>query len=437
MKPSYALLLCGLLALPAALARGQDYSTITGYVSRAVSASDFDVNGLRVLCTGKTRGVAKSVHGAKNATVACPGELPYVGEGMAVHYTGVIADNTIYATRIDRQPPPRLGEVSESAVIDTTPTQAAAGAPASGLLIRADGYRIRITSTTKIEWMAPLQSFADVVAGDWITYHGKLEATGVLDATYIQIGPNLIGSEEAKLRAGKEYDPSIVPAGEKQNVLKVAWEGEYDPKKFPPFKDAVMQARVEKIGNNLIPAYQRALPNSDPAKIDFRFQVIDTKLFRGVLALPSGIVLVHHQTLEKVENDSQLAALLADAIACVLEKQEFRMEKELKVANASRLAQVAMAWNPLADAALGIASAPAAIELQRAMKQNGRVSLELLHDAGYDIDQAPLAWWRLALDSNDSNAMATTADIPPLVAYLYRILGETWHNPAAGAPPAH
>ena len=104
----------------------------------------------------------------------------------------------------------------------------------------------------------------------------------------------------------------------------------YDPKEYPPFKNDAMQARVEEIGNSLVPDYQRALPGSDPAKIHFRFQVVDNKHFCGLLAaceayaMPGGIIQVPHQISERMQNDSQLAAALADAIACILERQVYR-----------------------------------------------------------------------------------------------------------------
>ena len=299
MKSSTKLLLCALLALAAGRARGQDDQAITGYVSRAVSTSDFDVNGLRVLCTGKTRGVPKPAQkpakGAKVAIVPCPGDAPWVGEGMAVHYTGVVDDNRIVATWIDRHSAPRLGEVSGSAVIDAPPAHEAAG-----LTVRADGYRIHIAGETKSDFTAPLKSLADVNAGDWIKYKGKLTPAGLVEAASVEIGPNTIGDSEEKLREKSEFDAGAAPTITKRDHLKNALTLSYDPRQFPRFKDDVMQARVEEIGDSLVPAYQRALPNSDPAKINFRFQVVDNKHFCNLLAcetyaMPSGIIQVPHR----------------------------------------------------------------------------------------------------------------------------------------------
>jgi hypothetical protein len=34
------------------------------------------------------------------------------------------------------------------------------------------------------------------------------------------------------------------------------------------------------------------------------------------------------------------------------------------------------------------------VEERKEEHQSGRVSLWLMHDAGYDVDEAPVAWWR-------------------------------------------
>jgi len=407
-----------------------------GYVTRAVSGSDFDVNGHRILCDRKTHTTVESDRGAKVSVAGCPSELPFIGEFLIIIGPVYNGSNLIHASRIESSRSPRH-DIAGFAVIDAAATRDATEAQASDLIIRADGYRIRITGTTKIEWNPPLQSFDDLKAGSWVRYKGKLDATGVLIAASVQIGANEIDSREEKLRDKNEYDPSAIPADARQNFLNVTFRGGYDPKKFPPFADAEMQARVEKIGSSLIPAYQRALPESDPAKIHLRFQVIDNKHFCGLIpcdaiALPSGIILVPHQMVERMQNDSQLAAVLADSIARALEKQRYRTHDELVGAGATALAGL---FVPYAGGVMtSIGSATERKILTDAMEQSGRVSLVLLHDAGYDIDQAPIAWWLLNAEKPQT---LSEIEIPDRATYLYRILGEVWNNPAASASQAH
>ena len=55
------------------------------------------------------------------------------------------------------------------------------------------------------------------------------------------------------------------------------------------------------VGEKLIPAFQRDLPDSDPAKIHFRFQLVDSKKLHAALAAPNGIILIPHQVVERME----------------------------------------------------------------------------------------------------------------------------------------
>jgi hypothetical protein len=198
MQSRTVLLLCGLLAGCVAALCGQEklaVTELTGYATRAASASDFDVNGFHVLCSETTRNVSYTAYGVTKPAADCPSDPPYVGEGFVVSYTvketnSNTGTGSVYATGIERQRTPSPGEVSGSAVIDAAPAQEATTAQTSGLLIRADGYWIRITGETKIEWNAPVQSLAGVKAGDWIKYKGKPDAAGVVAAASVEIGPN-------------------------------------------------------------------------------------------------------------------------------------------------------------------------------------------------------------------------------------------------------
>ena len=59
------------------------------------------------------------------------------------------------------------------------------------------------------------------------------------------------------------------------------------------------------------------------------------------------------------------------------------------------------------------------------MEQSARVSLGLLHDAKYDIYEAPIAWWILA--SRKPKDLADIA-MPERARYLYQMLGTTWRT---------
>ncbi len=433
MRASLVWLLLGAFLAPAFQSQTPDAPAIDGYVTRAASSSDFDVDGVRVFCSGVEYLPPGTVRSGVKPPVSCPAQTPFLGEHLAIYGAEDAQGRSAYATRIEIRLP-KQGFLFGSAVIDAIPPQETSVAPPLELLVRADGRWICLTSRTKIEWAPPLRSLADVKAGDWIQYKGRPDASGVLIAESVRIGPNEIGNDEEKLRAKNEYDPASVPADAKQNLLKDAFDMGYDPKQFSPYEDAAMQARIDKIGESLVPAYQRALPDSGTAKTHFRFHLVDNKHFCGtmpcdVFALSSAIILVPHQVVERMQNDSQLAAVLADAIARVMEKQDFRMQFKRK---AAVVAGMAGAFVPYAG--FMIATEGMSVEgniLLREQHQSGRVSLDLLHDAGYDIAQAPVAWWLL---SSRKPQPISEIDMPDRAGYLYRILGEVWRNqPTAAA----
>jgi len=222
-----------------------------------------------------------------------------------------------------------------------------------------------------------------------------------------------------------------VPASKKQSKLSMAIMG-IDLKRLPPYDDPAVQARVGEIGSRLIPPYQRSLADTDPSKIYFRFVVIDSGLFNDALSMSSGVILIPRQVVERMQNDDQLATVLADNIACALEKQEFRAQPAVRASEAAFLGGMLV---PVAGPAIELGALGGQEQmLIRIEEQSGRVSLALLHDAGFDVNQAPLAWRLLA--PKKAKPTAETA-IPARAAYLYRILGEIWNNPAANAASVH
>jgi hypothetical protein len=272
-----------------------------------------------------------------------------------------------------------------------------------------------------------LNSLADVQPGDWIEYKGRQRADGILVAEDAKFSPNVVSKGEGRLRARNDYDASAVPASASQNGVMKTLNG-IDYKKIPAWTDPAMQARTAVIGEKLIPAFEKAMPDTDPAKIDFRFQLVDGKKLRNTAGLPSGIILVPHEVVERMQNDSQLAAVLADGIAFAMEKETYRMQ--------GRITGVAvgafLVFNPFI--AYGITSGTKSAALTKEEEQSGRVSLELMRDAGYDIDQAPQAWWLLAAKKLEP---ISEIPLPDRAAHLYRMLGTTWRNPPAADSSKH
>ena len=395
---------------------------VEGYVTRVTSLSDFDVNGLHVIPGKKTTYLAQNndAHWAHVVT-----DAPYLGQAVAVSGDvkkkthQLLAKDVLFHT-IDIAP--RSG----IALVDRVLTPATPGNNPLRLLVRADGYVILINPKTKISFQSPLISPSDVTTNVWIQYHGQPQSDGILLADTAVFSQNTVPDKEAKLLDKNDYDPATVDPNDKQSAASKFFLG-MDPKKIPPYNDPSMQARIDRIGSSLIPAFQRTLPDTDDRKILFKFQLIDNHKWKDALTLPTGIILIPYQLINRLQNDSQIATLIADNMASALEKQSYRLMPARGTMGAANLATTAAGFFiPGVGIATGIATYTAEKKIEtNLLNQSGRVSLGLLHDAGYDINQAPIAWWILAKDAHGD--LATTS-LPPRAANLYQSLGTTWRN---------
>jgi len=407
-----------LLFASSGIAQESSPPVLQGFVTRTASGADFDVNGIRVVSSSKTTFQVGTHILLSNAVI------PYVGETVSVRGDLKRGKHQIKATEVVLRPAVER-KLSGFGVID----RILSPVNSTEILIRADGYSIRVNSSTKTSFEPPLTSLATVTTNVWIDFHGKLRDDGVVFADSIVFAPNVIREREDKLLAKTDYDPSAVPDSSKQDAASKFFLG-VDPKKIPPWHDAAMQARIERIGASLIPAYQRALPDTDATKIQFQFQLIDAPKWHDAMAMPSGIILVPRQIVERLQNDSQLATVLADNISCVLEKQTYLVTPKKQALTAANIAGAAAGFViPGVGLVTNIATYSSGKSIQtHLLDQSGRVSLGLLHDAGYDIHQAPLAWWTLA--AKKPNDIAGTAP-PERALNLYRVLGETWQSPSS------
>jgi hypothetical protein len=412
----------GLASGPCAVCQQQEPPFIEGYVTRVTAGSDFDLNGFRVLCGVETQNVQHLASGHDLNTPGCPADDPYLGESFIVY--GTKTRSSLRAEKIEPRPF-SPGSVQGSALIDAVPSGGPGGASPAEFLVRADGYKILLGSNIHVSWIPPLRAFADVRPGDWIEYRGKLGSDGVVRAEEARLSPNIVSKAEVYARSDLVHVAAIAdPLQPDKIVLKyVSLDGP-----APSFySDPAMQARVDRIMKTLIPSFQKDLPDDDPRKINFRIQLTSDKKWNRVIPLPSGVILIPHRVVERLNSDSQLAAVVADAIAFTLENEAFRMRGVVPGVAIASFAYFSPAAPLLAWGAADYARS----QVERIRdEQSDRVGLGLLQDARYDIDQAPVAWWLLA---SRKPQPVNIIPMPERTAYIYRILGETWHNPAAPA----
>ena len=411
------------------VAQAQGPYKVSGYVTAVQPSGAFDLEGVHIHVTPTTEFRTRTGGAASKAPASGPATF-YVGETLDA--TGRLdrTSHTLAAAQIVLVPP-SPASVSGIAIIDLIPpasASASAAQPTTDRLVRADGFLLHITAKTKLNFADPLKSISDIATNQWIDYSGVQQLDGAVLLDYAGIGPNKVNHTEEKIRAKSDYDPSAVPDDSHQSGVSKTFTG-VDARKIPPYHNEDMQARVERIGQSLIPAYQRALPDSDPTKIHFRFQLIDSTESHYALTTPSGVVLVPRQVVERMQNDDQLATVLADNIAVAFEKEGLRSitANTVRSIAAGAITAGVILLGPAEFFGGLIAEDHASKAIDRTIQQSGRVSLCLLHDAGYDIAQAPLAWWLLA---PKKPASIDQIKMPHRAATLYVALGTTWH-PAA------
>ena len=268
-------------------------------------------------------------------------------------------------------------------------------------VFRADGYTFRVTSTTELRFSCGLQSLCVVGKNTWARFEGTRDDSGAIVATKaafarlklpkskpdsdaVQVTTFPPGSKVDGYK-GFSTDPNAFPQDDHGG-----WCGWYDVTNNP-----TEQEHIRSLGMKLVPQYQRDLPANDPAKIPFRFYVIEERETRSAIFCANGLVLVPIEAVNRLQNDDQLAAVVADGIAGELQLQEPDVRgftwKDAAVVAADGALGLA---GPL-PGALGSLAIPAAVGQRNgriAEHGRGRMALAFTADAGFDPHQAPEAW---------------------------------------------
>jgi hypothetical protein len=307
--------------------------------------------------------------------------------------------------------------------------------PVPDAVFEADGYLIHITSSTQLEFQGDIGSLAEVSTNTWIHFSGKRGKDGILEAAKAQFIP----AKPTQLKAVKNIEVAAVktrPSGDKGNAMTSEATGTAattadgaDLQQDEQLKigfgrwhtlpaDQPLQQRVHRIGMALVPAYQREMAGDNPSKIHFRFFAVDNNGLRGATCLLDGAILVSKQTVERLSSDDQLAAIIADGVACNLQRQIARTV----IAGRKDMAfGVASMFVPgLGISAMSIAAMSASKEEFAMQAEQLRIALALMRNAGFDPWQAPEAW-RL-LDTKELPANLASLQYPYASCYQIEIL---------------
>lgn len=236
----------------------------------------------------------------------------------------------------------------------------------------------------------PLKSLADIGPGVTMTYEGREQPDGTVSASYVEFVRNEKekGEESLWKQLQVKEKPFNFDAGQ-PGELKVGGE------KYKVLPNQEVQDYVARLGESLIPEYQKALAADDPQKIPFRFTVIVEKGFNAA-AYPNGVIIINSGVFDVLENEAQLAAVVGHEIAHATQEHTYRrMQKHKKK-------RTAMMLGALAATLAGYGGLADLLRLTVMAMQNGhgrtmenqadRVGMEYMVAAGYDPRESPRVW---------------------------------------------
>ena len=262
-------------------------------------------------------------------------------------------------------------------------------------VFRADGYVMRVNSQTRVNFSGEISALNQVGTNIWVRYVGLRDDKNEIARTWAEFGkpkmkprkpdPKGLLAQVTTFPPGSiiDFDGSFRTDGNDRNKHKIVDEGGACGW-YPVWPEAALQQRVQRIGFSVIPQYQRDLPADDPAKVPFRFYVVEQQDIHLELGCgKDGLVLVSVDAVERLENDDQLAALLADEVAGQLLTHGERVIMDTDWAG------IGVVFGVSGMVTAGVIGH----EMQRKiLEQRGRMALGYMADAGYDPWQAPETW---------------------------------------------
>ena len=269
-------------------------------------------------------------------------------------------------------------------------------------VFRADGYTFRILPGTEMRFGRGLQALSEVGTNTWAMFEGKPDGSGEIVATKAAFAKLKFPKNKSDANAEQvtEFPPNskidadtgfAVSARAFQPEDHGGWCGWYGVPSNP-----VEQEHIRRLGMKVVPQYQRDLPADDPAKIPFRFYAVEEQEIRSAIFCGNGLVLVPVEVINRLQSEDQLAAVLADGVAGVLQQQAanartftFTLREVAEVAAYGALGFA----GPIPAAGAGVLHM---VDNNIAQRERGRMALAFIADAGFDPRQAPEAWRLLA-----------------------------------------
>lgn len=390
---------------------------IRGYVTAVISPTQFEIEDYRI-----TRDEGFSLD-LENVSPELQFKPEDIRVGVELEIRGALNDETgelkAKSIKVDLD---QFKPVKQTAILSQPPAGVEQVEQGWSGTFLVDGQRIQVTPQTKVLFkltnrekklakkakqpedeglFEPLRSLADVATGMAMRYEGRRELDGTIVADRVEFARNDFESGEKKIWdslkiSTKPFNGAQALAGE----VKIANVG-----KFKTLPDQEVQDYVARIGRQLVPEYQRNLSETDPARIPFRFFVVQEKA-PNAFALPNGIMVVNSGLFDVLDNEAQLAAVIGHEIAHAIQEHTWRQQEYRKGT------RTALALGAALAAAYGVYSVSDALTLVQAAMQNGyaralenqsdRLGLEYMVNAEYDPREAPRVWKAITTKLGDA-----------------------------------
>lgn len=235
----------------------------------------------------------------------------------------------------------------------------------------------------------PLQSLTDIGPGVYVTYKGVENLDGTIVASDLIFVKNEKTKQEKELWKKLRIREKESKKANSFDQLKIAGE------KYKVLQDDEVQEYVNNLGRSLVPSYQEDLLEDDENKIPFRFVVVyDEDINAGAYA--TGMVVIHHDVFNYLENEAQLAFLLSHEIAHATQEHTVRALNDKKKTRGwlkvGIIASYAMGYGLLART-FAITEQAMRVGYQRSIEnQADRIGMANMIKKGYDPRQAPRLW---------------------------------------------
>ena len=445
-RTSYLLFAVVTMLLLAPSVSAQTVYAIEGYITESHLPGSFKVSGRKVLLTSSTSyGLMGTEYSSSDSPartslrVGAYVQVAGLDQGMLKpFFASIVRVRDDWNHKVSG-----IGVITR--VVSLSPDE----------VYEADGYVVRITDSTNVSFSGDLGAMQDITENCWVHFSGKRGPGGIIVASRAQFFPG----KPTKFKAAKNLELVPVktrPVNVQANAANPASPGNStdsapaaadlqsdgaDLQEDQQIKiglgrwhtlpaDQPLQQRVHRIGMTLVPEYQRKMPETDPSKIHFRFFAVDNPKLRTAVCLLDGVVLISSQLVERFSSDDEVAAVLADGIACNLQRQTARIVSENRVLLSGEIAaDIAGAFMPGVGLVAAIGSGVSVRNVQAMEEQRLRIALSLMVDAGFDPWQAPEAW-KLAAPKKLPKDLASL-EYPDESCYQLNILSMQYRRAAA------